>query len=132
MSGLKLKEEEIGLEDLDLEQRGDKANDGLSLEAEKRINKKAMKMAFAGILAGSLVLILLSTWLLRMSLITAGFVIVIEAVIVAALNHARLWIHIAVMILEIVMGILLGYALFMVFAAAYYFVLLISLKLLEL
>ncbi len=131
MSGLRRKEEEIGLVDLDKD-ISDKTNDGLSTETVKKINRKAGRMAMAGILAGSLVLIFLSTWLLQIPLVTVGFVIVIEAVMVAALNHAKLWVHIAVMALEIMMGFLFEYALFLILAAAFYFVLLIALKLLEL
>lgn len=131
MSGLKRKEEEIGLVDLDKDVN-DKTSDGLSSDTVRKINKKAVKMALTGILAGSLVLIFLSTWLLEIPLVTVGFVIVIEAVIVAALNNAKLWVHIAVMVLEILMGFLFEYALFLILAAAFYFVLLIALKLLEL
>ena len=64
MSGLRRKEEEIGLVDLDKD-ISDKTNDGLSTETVKKINRKAVRMAMAGILAGSLLLIFLSTRLLQ-------------------------------------------------------------------
>lgn len=133
MSGLKRKEEEIGLVDLeaDKEQAGQEAADGPLVQQKKAERDKAVRMAFGGIMAGGLLMILLGTYILKIPLITAGFVTVIEAVIAVALNNSHIWVHIGIMALEIVIGIWSGHFLFMALAAAYYFVLLISLKLLE-
>ncbi len=144
MNGLKQKEKEIGLIDLDdIDDFDDTDGTGTpesdkagtqpdaSLETSGR-NKKNEGMALAGILAGSLILIVIGTMLFKVSLITTGFTIVIEAVVAAALNDSKLWVHIAVMAAQVVLGFCLGHALFLILAAAYYFVLVVALKLLEL
>lgn len=131
MSGLKRKEEEIGLIDLDAETADDDRRERASVRRAREQKTKASRMALAGMTAGGLALILLGTMVFHISLITAGFVIVIEAVIAAALNNSPFWVHIAVMVLQVVMGFFMKQILFMILAAAYYFLLLVSAKLLE-
>lgn len=131
MSGLKRKEEEIGLVDLDAEQTDDSRKERAAFREARDRKNKAVRMALAGMIAGGLLLILLGTLVFHISLITVGFVIVIEAVIAAALNNSPFWIHIVIMALQIVMGVFMEQILFLVLAAAYYFLLLLSVKLLE-
>ncbi len=134
MSGLKRKEEEIGLVDLDAEKPG-KEKERKEQETYKRkktYKRRTVWMALACIIAGSLVLILLGTQLFHIPLIAAGIVVVLEAGIAAALNNSEFWVHITVMAAQAVMGIFFGRALLMILAAAYYFVLLVALKLIEL
>lgn len=131
MSGLKRKEEEIGLVELD----GEKEDDGRKERAASRKAKdqknKAERMALAAMIAGGLALILLGTMVFHISLITVGCVVVIEAVIASALNNSPFWIHITIMALQVIMGFFLEQILFLVLAAAYYFLLLLAVKLLE-
>lgn len=131
MSGLKRKEEEIGLVDLDEEQTDDSRKERTAFRKARDQKNKAVRMALAGMIAGGLLLILLGTLVFHISLITVGFVVVIEAVIAAALNNSPFWIHIVIMALQIVMGVFMEQILFLVLAAAYYFLLLLSVKLLE-
>lgn len=131
MSGLKRKEEEIGLVDLDAEQTDDSRKERAAFRKARDQKNKAVRMALAGMIAGGLLLILLGTRVFHISLITVGFVVVIEAVIAAALNNSPFWIHIVIMALQIVMGVFMEQILFLVLAAAYYFLLLLSVKLLE-
>lgn len=131
MSGLKRKEEEIGLVDLDAEQDDDGRKERAAFRKARDQKNKAVRMALAGMVAGGLLLILLGTLVFHISLITVGCVVVIEAVMVAALNHSPLWIHIVIMALQVVMGIFMEQILFLVLAAAYYFLLLLAVKLLE-
>lgn len=136
MNGLKRKEEEIGLIDLDdkddpVDQQETDAGQGEQQQKAAR-KKRNQSMALAGILAGSISLLLLGIFLLQVSLVTIGFVIVIEAVVAVSLNNSELWIHVAVMAIQAALGIWTGHTLFLLLAAAYYFVLVIALKLLEL
>lgn len=131
MSGLKRKEEEIGLVDLDAEQTNDSLKERAAFRRARDQKNKAVRMALAGMVAGGLLLILLGTLVFHIPLITVGFVVVIEAVIAAALNNSPFWIHIVIMALQIVMGVFMEQILFLVLAAAYYFLLLLSVKLLE-
>lgn len=133
MSGLKRKEEEIGLVDLDIEQNENHENiDNEENPFYPDEKNKAEWMALAGIIAGGLLLLLLGTLLFEVPLVTAGFVVVIEAVIAVALNNSKIWIHIGIMAAQVVIGILFGKVLFLALAAAYYFTLLLALKLFEL
>ncbi len=131
MSGLKRKEEEIGLVDLDTEQAEDGRKERAAFRQAKAKKQTAARMAIAAMVAGGLSLILLGTFVFHISLITAGFVVVIEAVIAAALNNSPFWVHVVIMALQVVMGFFLKHILFLVLAAAYYFLLLLSVKLLE-
>lgn len=133
MSGLKRKEEEIGLIDLDVEQTDDSHRDREQAVQQKGMEqrKKAVRMALAGMVAGGLTLMLLGTLVFHISLITVGFVVVIEAVIASALNNSPFWMHIGIMALQIVMGFFMHQILFLLLAAAYYFLLLLAVKLLE-
>ncbi len=131
MSGLKRKEEEIGLVDLDAEQTDDGRKERAAFRQAKALKQKAVRMAVAGMVAGGLLLILLGTFVFHISLITVGFVVVIEAVIAAALNNSPFWVHVVIMVLQVVMGFFLKHILFLLLAAAYYFLLLLSVKLLE-
>lgn len=131
MSGLKRKEEEIGLVDLDAEQTDDSRKERAAFRKAKAQKNKAVRMALTGMITGGLLLILLGTLVFHISLITVGFVVVIEAVIAAALNNSPFWIHIVIMALQIVMGVFMEQILFLILAAAYYFLLLLSVKLLE-
>lgn len=131
MSGLKRKEEEIGLVDLDAEQTDDSRKEQAAFGEAKIQKHKAVRMALAGMITGGLLLILLGTQIFHISLITVGFVVVIEAVIASVLNNSPFWIHIVIMALQIVMGVFMEQILFLVLAAAYYFLLLLAVKLLE-
>lgn len=131
MSGLKRKEEEIGLVDLSADQT-EKSESANAQEKTKDGKNRPVWMALAGIMAGGLLLMILGTLLFHISLVTAGFVVVIEAVIAVALNNSPLWVHIGIMAAQVVIGFLYGHVFFLVFAAAYYFTLLLSLKLFEL
>ena len=131
MSGLKRKEEEIGLVDLDAEQTDDSSTEQAAFREARDQKNKAVRMALVGMIAGGLLLILLGTLVFHISLITVGFVVVIEAVIAAALNNSPFWIHIVIMVLQIIMGVFMAQILFLALAAAYYFLLLLSVKLLE-
>lgn len=134
MSGLKRKEEEIGLVDLDAEkpEEAEDIKEQETLKGKKKYKKSTVQMALACIIAGSLLLILLGTRLFHIPLIAVGVVVVLEAGIAAALNNSPFGIHIAVMAAQAVIGIFFGQALLMILAAAYYFVLLVALKLIEL
>lgn len=131
MSGLKRKEEEIGLVELDAEKEDDGRRERAASKKAKDQKIKAERMALAVMVAGGLALILLGTMVFHISLITVGCVVVIEAVIASALNNSPFWIHIAMMALQVVMGFFLEQILFLVLAAAYYFLLLLAVKLLE-
>ncbi|MDE7311019.1 MAG: hypothetical protein K2N87_05260 [Eubacterium sp.] len=131
MSGLKRKEEEIGLVDLDTEQTGEGRKERAAFKKARAQKQRAVRMSLAGMIAGGLALILLGTYVFHISLITVGFVVVIEAVIAAALNNSPFWVHVAIMALQVVMGVFLKQILFLVLAAAYYFLLLVAVKLLE-
>ena len=135
MSGLKRKEEEIGLVDLDAEKDEGQAGGKKEQEADVRKrqhNGATVRLALICIVAGSLALILLSTMLFQIPLITAGIVTVLEAGIAAALNNTPFPVHIAVMVLRAVIGVFFGKPVLMILAAAYYFLLLVALKLIEL
>ncbi len=134
MSGLKRKEEEIGLVELDADTTEETAGrkEREFLRKKRAYKKRNVRMALACIVAGSLILILLGTLLFQIPLIAVGIVVVLEAGIAAALNNSEFWLHIAVMAAQAVIGILCGQALLMILAAGYYFILLIALKLMEL
>lgn len=131
MSGLKRKEEEIGLIDLDADHTDDRRRERASVQKGKEQRTKAVRMALAGMIAGGLALILLGTIVFHISLITVGFVVVIEAVIASVLNNSPFWLHICIMTLQVVMGFFVQQILFLALAAAYYFLLLLAIKLLE-
>lgn len=131
MSGLKRKEEEIGLVELDAEKEDDGRKERTASRKAKEQKNKAERMAFVAMVAGGLALILLGTMVFRISLITVGCVVVIEAVIASALNNSPFWVHIAMMALQVIMGFFLNQILFLILAAAYYFLLLLAVKLLE-
>ncbi len=134
MSGLKQKENEIGLIELDEEDKAAKTDEGQSAADQKKSAKKrnTVWMTIASVFAGSLLLILLGTQLCHVPLTAVCFVIVIEAVIATALKDAKLWVHIGVMVFEVIIGIPLGQFLFLVLAAAFYFWMLVASKLFEL
>ena len=131
MSGLKRKEEEIGLIDLDADQTDDRREEQAADQKAKEQRTKAVRMALAAMIAGGLALMLLGTFVFHISLITVGFVVVIEAVITSALNNSPFWLHICIMALQVVMGFFMQQILFLALAAAYYFLLLLAIKLLE-
>ncbi len=131
MSGLKRKEEEIGLVELDAEKEDDGRKERAASRRARDQKNKAERMALAAMIAGGLVIILLGTVVFHISLITVGCVVVIEAVIASALNNSPFWVHIAIMALQVVMGFFLKHVLFLILAAAYYFLLLLSVKLLQ-
>ena len=101
MSGLKRKEEEIGLIDLDADKADDSRKEQASKQKAREQRAKAVRMAFAGMVAGGLALMLLGTMVFQISLITVGFVVVIEAVIASALNNSPFWVHIGIMALQV-------------------------------
>ena len=131
MSGLKRKEEEIGLVELDAEKEDDGRKERSASKRAKDQKTKAERMALAAMIAGGLLLIFLGTIVFQIPLITVGCVVVIEAVIASALNNSPFWLHIAIMTLQVIMGFFLKQILFLILAAAYYFLLLLSVKLLE-
>lgn len=131
MSGLKRKEEEIGLVELDAEKKEDSRKERADFRKANGQKNKAVRMALTGMVAGGLLLILLGTLVFHIALITVGFVVVIEAVIAAALNNSPFWMHVVIMVLQVVMGFFLSQVLFLILAAAYYFLLLLSVKMLE-
>ena len=131
MSGLKRKEEEIGLVELDAEKEDDGRKERSASKRAKDQKTKAERMALAAMIAGGLLLIFLGTIVFQIPLITVGCVGVIEAVIASALNNSPFWLHIAIMALQVIMGFFLKQILFLILAAAYYFLLLLSVKLLE-
>ncbi len=131
MSGLKRKEEEIGLVELDADKEEESSQDSPAFQRAVEQKSKAVRMALAAMIAGGLLLILLGTLVFHIPLITAGFVVVIEAVIASALNNSPFWVHVVIMALQVVMGFFLEQILFLVLAAAYYFLLLLAVKLLE-
>ena len=128
MSGLKRKEEEIGLVELDAEKEDDGRKERSASKRAKDQKTKAERMALAAMIAGGLLLIFLGTIVFQIPL---GCVVVIEAVIASALNNSPFWLHIAIMTLQVIMGFFLKQILFLILAAAYYFLLLLSVKLLE-
>ncbi len=134
MSGLKRKEEEIGLVELDADKAEETADrkEHEFLRRKRAYKKRNVRLALACIIAGSLTLILLGTLLFHIPLIAVGIVVVLEAGIAAALNNSDFWVHIAVMAAQAFIGILCGQALLMILAAGYYFILLVALKLIEL
>ena len=131
MSGLKRKEEEIGLVELDADKAEETADrkEHEFLRRKRAYKKRNVRLALACIIAGSLTLILLGTLLFHIPLIAVGIVVVLEAGIAAALNNSDFWVHIAVMAAQAFIG---GQALLMILAAGYYFILLVALKLIEL
>ncbi len=131
MSGLKRKEEEIGLVDLDADKEDDGRKERTALRRAREQKSRAVRMALAAMVAGGLALMLLGTMVFHISLITVGCVVVIEAVIASALNNSPFWVHVVIMVLQVVMGFFLHQILFLVLAAAYYFLLLLAVKLLE-
>lgn len=104
MSGLKRKEEEIGLVELDADKEEESSRDSPAFQRAAEQKSKAVRMALAAMIAGGLLLILLGTLVFHIPLITAGFVVVIEAVIASALNNSPFWVHVVIMALQVVMG----------------------------
>lgn len=128
MNGLKRKEKEIGLVDLD------KAEEEMTAEhVEKQIQKDShMHMAIALFLASTLGMVLVSRLLLNMPFVMIGILIIIEAVLAKLLNDSVLWLHLIIMLVQAAFGFAFHKGFFLIAAAVYYFLMLIVLKLLEL
>lgn len=128
MSGLKQKEREIGLVDLDTD-----GNEMTAERVEREIKRDGnLKIAAALFLAGTAGVLCAGLFLSGLSPVVIGIIMVLEAVLAKVLNDTLLWVHFGIMLLQIVIGFVFGNAVFLIIAAAYYFLLLVVLKLLEL
>lgn len=129
MSGLERKEKEIGLVDLNKQETDKEKKTGEMPKRTVERQKNTIRTTVAAVAVCSLLLVWLGTKLCGVSLPLVCAVVVIEIVLAVALNDSKLWLHIGVMAIEVVMGIVFKHALFLALAAAYYFVVLVALKL---
>ena len=128
MNGLKRKEKEIGLVNLDeIEEEVTAEN------VEKQLQKDShLEIAIVMFLAGTVAMFAVSKMLLHIPLSLIAALIVIEVVLARLLKDSELWIHFVVMFIQLVLGLVFQKSLLLIIAAVYYFIMLIVHKIMEL
>jgi hypothetical protein len=91
------------------------------------LNEKREQVVSLAFIAVAAILIMIGIWALKTPIVAMCVLVMVEAALAGMLHHAQLWVHIALILAELIAGIVIGKLLLVFMCAVIYAVALVML-----